>query len=215
MTENGQPKFCIGDLVLIVHESTVGKIVKYYFINQKWYYSLEGRTELFLEDSLSPIRDNQMQHENRENILISYKFQLGDIVQVKGYGEDLFFIIGFRVEIWRYKDSAWEDIIYELSRIKDGQWLEASEEELTYITNEQNGKKLLMQRYPSEKRQLLQPSKLTNQEKRKTTDIDELLDMYNDYQYLFLNFGEAKYKKKMKEILKKLEALAKSPFQKD
>ena len=46
-------------------------------------------------------------------------------------------------------------------------------------------------------------------------DIDTLLDMYNDYQYLYLNFGEAGYKKKMKEILKKLEALSNHSFRKN
>lgn len=49
--------------------------------------------------------------------------------------------------------------------------------------------------------------------KQDMENIDSLLDLYNDYQYLYLNFGESGYKKKMKEILKKLEALSKHRFQ--
>ncbi|WAA11060.1 hypothetical protein [Fervidibacillus albus] len=213
MTGNGQPKYRAGELVRIERESTVGKVMRHFRIDQNWYYLLEGRTELFLEDSLSPVQDEKKQLEKKETIFLKYKFQIGDIVRVKEYGEDLFTIIGFRAELWRYKDSAWEDIIYELSRVTDGQWLEASEEELIYITNEKNAKKLLQQK--NEKKQLLPSSKRATGRRREITDIDELLDMYNDYQYLFLNFGEAIYKRKMKEILKKLEALAKSPFKKD
>ena len=63
----------------------------------------------------------------KEHIDIEYKFFIGDIVQVKGQGSDFFKIIGFRTEIWRYKEDAWEDIIYELSRIGDGEWMEAAE----------------------------------------------------------------------------------------
>ncbi|WP_090749912.1 hypothetical protein [Mesobacillus persicus] len=54
---------------------------------------------------------------------------------MKGYGSDLFKIVGFRTGICRYKEDSWEDIIYELSRIKDGEWLEAGEEELTLIAD--------------------------------------------------------------------------------
>ena len=51
--------------------------------------------------------------------------------------------MGFRTEIWRYKEDAWEDIIYELSRIGDGQWLEASEDELILVADAENANAFL------------------------------------------------------------------------
>ena len=53
----------------------------------------------------------------------------------KGHKNDFFKIIGFRTEIWRYKDSSWEDIVYELARIGDGEWMEASEADLILLAD--------------------------------------------------------------------------------
>ena len=69
---------------------------------------------------------------------MSTAFSSAIFVQVYGYGSDLFKVVGFRTEIWRYKEDAWEDIIYELSRIGDGQWLEASEDELILVADAEN-----------------------------------------------------------------------------
>ncbi len=67
-----------------------------------------------------------------EWIELNYNFTFGDLVQVTGYDKDVFRIVGFRTEVWRYKNDAWEDTIYELSRITDGEWLEADESDLTH-----------------------------------------------------------------------------------
>ncbi len=58
-------------------------------------------------------------------------------MQVTGYDKDVFRIVGFITEVWRYKNDAWEDTIYELSRITDGEWLEADESDLTLLANAQ------------------------------------------------------------------------------
>jgi hypothetical protein len=214
MGEERKPKYSIGERVYIEKEGRVAAVCARYLINNQWYYALESRNDLYSEKGLSKPGKDSGQGEIRENLVIEYKFQFGDIVKVKGYGQDLFTVIGFRAEIWRYQDSAWEDIIYELSRLRDGQWLEASEEEITFITNEERGKKFFLKKdkgYDSGAPFRI-GAKKGEKTKKETADIDELLDIYNDYYYLYLNFGEASYKKKMNEIMKKLKALANHPF---
>jgi len=214
MSNNGQPKYKIGDQV-VVKDGSIAEVEKIYHLEGTYYYLLNNFDNLYKEKNLLSVKEYEKLLQKRENIHIEYKFSFGDIVRVRGYGQDLFIVLGFRAEIWRYKDSAWEDIIYELSRISDGQWLEAAEEELTYITNETNARKLIKTNKDIDsKKQLLLPQTKNSQIKKETSDIDELLDMYNDYQYLFRNFGEISYKKKMKEILKKLEAISQNPFHK-
>lgn len=79
-----------------------------------------------------------MKKGDTEWIELNYNFTFGDLVQVTGYDKDVFRIVGFRTEVWRYKNDAWEDTIYELSRITDGEWLEADESDLTLLANAQN-----------------------------------------------------------------------------
>lgn len=216
MSKHEQPKFCIGDRVVISHSGKSSEIMKIYQIGGEWFYQLKEHQDLYLEKNLQSLKEyKKSSTQKQENIQIDYRFQFGDIVRVRGYGQDLFVIIGFRAEIWRYKDSAWEDFIYECSRLHDGAWIEAGEEELTYITNEENAKKLLTAKKQTNQRKplLMSPQKTANR-KQEMENIDSLLDLYNDYQYLYLNFGEMGYQKKMKEILKKLEALSNHRFHK-
>lgn len=221
MSKHEQPKFCLGDRVIVVQNGIISEINKIYQISGEWFYQLKDSNNLYFEKNLMPWKGNKPNSigatpQKQENIHIDYRFQFGDIVRVKGYGQDLFVIIGFRAEIWRYKDSSWEDFIYECSRLSDGAWVEASEEELTYITNEENAKKLLnaKKQQLKQKNKLLAPTQKGTNRKQEIENIDSLLDLYNDYQYLYLNFGELGYQKKMKEILKKLEALSNHPFYK-
>lgn len=209
---NEKPKFAVGDMVVVERDGTLSMVQKIFRVDGGWFYKLNNYDDLISEKNLALNKTNDFL-KKRENVYIQYKFRFGDIVRVKGYGQDLFIVIGFRAEIWRYKESAWEDIIYELAKINDGQWLEASEEELTYITNEENAKKLINGKKKNLAKNPLPLSSPKLQGRQKEmADIDRLLDMYNDYYYLYQNFGEANYRKKMKEILKKLEAMSQNPF---
>lgn len=215
MTKNGQPKYSIGDQIVIVENGIFSEIVKIYQLGGDWYYQLKDRKDLYYEKNLMLKSDYERLYNRKENVQINYKYRFGDIVRVWGYGQDLFVIIGFRAEIWRYKDSAWEDVIYELARVSDGAWLEATEEELTYITNEENAKRIIDSKKSSiKKAPLLSPPTKQKKLNKDVVDVDMLLDMYNDFQYLYLNFGDSTYRRKMREIIKKLEALSNNPFQK-
>ena len=139
-----------------------------------------------------------------EQLLIEYKYSFGDLVKVKGCENDLFKIVGFRTEVWRYKEDAWEDIIYEMTRIPDGEWLEAHEEELKLVAEQQETEKIL------KKLDLLLISSSVKQKKLPTpvspeTLIDHLLDELNDYQLLYQHFHDENYRMKIKRIKEKLK----------
>ncbi|MGA9227166.1 MAG: hypothetical protein WB217_12560, partial [Mesobacillus sp.] len=126
-------------------------------------------------------------------------------------------------EIWRYKEDAWEDVIYELSRIKDGEWLEAGEEELTLVADSESAETFIqklgllfsankevkpsanLEKKPS-------PSRSGEKEElrkiyQKRTTIDNLLDIYNDYRILYKWFNDEEYAHVMRVILRKLSIL--------
>ncbi|GAE44321.1 IG hypothetical 18022 [Mesobacillus boroniphilus JCM 21738] len=58
-----------------------------------------------METSLQMLSEYDGKLLEKEQIDIEYKYFFGDLVQVKGYGSDLFKVVGFRTEIWRYKEE--------------------------------------------------------------------------------------------------------------
>ncbi len=159
----------------------------------------------------------------QEQIDIEYKFFFGDLVQVSGYGADLFKVVGFRTEIWRYKEDAWEDVIYELSRVSDGEWLEAGEEELTFVADAESAdtfiQKLGLLYLVNKQEQTAGKPKTQNmvrkaeleeieRKKEKKQLIDNLLDIYNDYRILYELFHDKEYYQVMRVVLRRLESLA-------
>jgi hypothetical protein len=212
MSGKRKPKFSVGDSVIVEPYGFISSIESVKYFEQKWIYRLKGKKEFFLEDQLTIANEKNGLYQNQEYIPLSYKYHFGDIVKVKGYGQDFFIVIGFRIELWRYRDTAWEDIIYELSRMEDGQWLEASEDELIFIADEEKAKMLLKNQNYIKKLPIPQNRK-KQPEKSEMANIDFLLDMYNDYQSLYRLFGDETYHKKMKEIVKKLDAILKNQNQ--
>ena len=138
MEKRKKPKFNIGDTVVITIYGTVGKVTDVKWLDGLHVYEINKSEGLYLESSLQMLSEYEGKLLEKEQIDIEYKFFFGDLVQVKGYGSDLFKVVGFRTEIWRYKEDAWEDVIYELSRIKDGEWLEAGEEEMTLVADSES-----------------------------------------------------------------------------
>jgi hypothetical protein len=223
MENKKKPKYKIGDTVVITIYGTVGKVTNVKWLDGLYVYEINKGQGLYLESSLMPLDEYEGKLLEKEHIDIEYKFFFGDLVQVKGYGSDLFKIVGFRTEIWRYKEDSWEDIIYELSRIKDGEWLEAGEEELTLIADAESAdifikkfglllntdKKTLPA--PDNKKQTSSNRKSEKEELRKKSMkqslIDSMLDIYNDYRILYLWFGDDEYEHVMKVILRKLAVI--------
>lgn len=222
MKERKKPKFKIGDTVVITMYGTVGKVTDVKWLDGMYVYSVNGNDGLFLETSLQYLSEYEGSILEKEQIDIEYRYFIGDIVQVKGYGSDLFRVVGFRTEIWRYKEDAWEDVIYELSRISDGEWLEAGDEELLLIADAESADTFIQKLgllYLVNKKQkpleLQEPissyrkaeKQLLNEKKELSQLIDGLLDIYNDYSTLYEMFKDEEYKQIKRVILRKLQSL--------
>ncbi|GAA0336318.1 hypothetical protein GCM10008967_28340 [Bacillus carboniphilus] len=222
MEKRKKAKFNVGDTVVITLYGTVGKITDVKTIEETFVYEVNHSEGLFLETALVLLSEYDGEIVSKEQIDIEYKFIIGDLVQVKGRGAELFKVVGFRTEIWRYKEDAWEDVVYELSSVKDGVWLEVGEEDLTLIADASHADTymqklgfLYMTNKKSPDKKLSLKKKNIDQGKQKTAleqkkeAIDQLLDLYNDYKLLYEWFGNQEYKTGMKVTVKKLKLLAK------
>ncbi|WP_226676883.1 hypothetical protein [Mesobacillus jeotgali] len=222
MEKRKKPKFNIGDTVVITIYGTVGKVTDVKWLDGLHVYEINKSEGLYLETSLQMLSEYDGKLLDKEQIDIEYKYFFGDLVQVKGYGSDLFKVVGFRTEIWRYKEDAWEDVIYELSRIKDGEWLEAGEEELTLVADSDSADTFIQKLgllFSANKEvkpsvNLEKPHQPRAGEKeelrkihQKRMTIDNLLDLYNDYRILYKWFKDDEYAHVMRVILRKLSML--------
>jgi len=223
MGNRKKPKFKIGDTVVITIYGTVGKITDVKWLDDMHVYEVNKSEGLYLESSLQMLSEFEGELMDTEKIDIEYRYFIGDLVKVKGYGSNLFKIMGFRTEIWRYKSDAWEDVIYELSRVSDGEWLEAGEEELTLVADAENADSFIQKLgllYIMDKKKKPVNLQKTNSSYRKSEKellestnekkevIDGLLDIYNDYQLLYEMFKDQEYEHAMRLTIRKLKQLS-------
>ncbi|MFC4322800.1 hypothetical protein [Litchfieldia salsa] len=221
MDENKkEPRFKVGDIVVITQYGTVGTVTDIEKVDNHYFYKVNHGQHFYLESSLNSISTYQGGEIEIEQLEVQFQYYFGDLVFVKGYGEAIFKIVGIRTEIWRYKEGSFEEIVYELSRLSDGEWLEASEEELILIADSENAEIFLQkltlyylikkEKKSMELHAIMDMSKKTEKEiiklqKEKEEIVDGLLDVYNDYKYLYEVFGDDKYKKVMDLALKNLD----------
>jgi len=213
------PKYKVGDIVVIIMYSTVGTVTNVHQIDQHYLYEVNHSEILYFENAIQLYTEYTGKVIDAEKIEIQFQYQIGDIVQVKGYEAELFKVVGYRTEIWRYTEDGWEDVIYELMRINDGEWLEASEEELAFVMGKKEAgtfvqqlslmhivspeNKSMDQLLAKEKLQKLEPP--VRKAKRTKNDIvNELLDIYNDYRSLYEMFEDPEYKEMMNFIIDSL-----------
>lgn len=222
MDKKKKPKFKIGDTVVITMYGTVGKITDIKWLDGKYLYEVNNSEGLYVEAGLQLLSEYKGKIVEQEQIDIEYKFFFGDLVQVSGYGSELFKVVGFRTEIWRYKEDAWEDVVYELSRVRDGEWLEASEEELTLVADAESADTFIQKLgllYMINKQQnpiklpklqnILRKAEVEEMERKKEQKelIDSLLDIYNDYRILYEMFHDQEYYQVMRVVLRKLASI--------
>ena len=227
MGRRRKAKFQINDTVVIMIYGTVGKITDVKWLDGTYVYEVNKSEGLYKETSLKLLSEYDGEIVEKEHIDIEYKFFIGDIVQVKGQDSDFFKIIGFRTEIWRYKEDAWEDIIYELARIGDGEWMEAAEHELILLADVENAEAFMQKLgllYLIKKQSSLEANELAlslakkeinnKQDTQKREDqINRLLDIYNDYRFLFEWFRDDEYLQVMKAAIRELKKLSKNGHQ--
>lgn len=195
-------------------------IIDVKFLEGSFVYEVNYSDGLYMEALLISIQEyDGTLLQDQEQINIEYKFFFGDLVQVVGYPDEYFKVVGFRTEIWRYKENAWEDVLYELSRLSDGEWLEAHEEELLLVADAESADVYFQKLglvYPKKNKAVTNDVKLHNalrraewkmlqEQKEKREFIDHLLDVYNDYYDLYKVFQDEEYKKVMLLTLLKLK----------
>ncbi|AIE60419.1 hypothetical protein MGA3_08115 [Bacillus methanolicus MGA3] len=224
MDKQKKPKYKIGDTVVITMYGTVGKVTDVKYLSGVYVYEINNSEGLYMESSLQLISEYEGELDEKEQIDIEYMYFFGDLVHVTGYGADLFKVVGFRTEIWRYKDNAWEDVIYELSRVSDGEWLEAGEEELTLVADADSADKFIEKlgllsyvNNPHEPPALKETEtknwfrkaekELLKRKYERKELIDSLLDIYNDYRHLYEMFHDKEYEKAMRVVIRKLRMI--------
>ena len=216
MGKRNKPKFAVGDSVVILVNGIVGVVSNVKEFNQAFLYEVQGAEGVYTESALIHLQEFEGLLFDAEQINIDYKFFFGDLVQVKGYGKDIFKVIGFRTEIWRYQEESWEDVIYELSRIDDEEWLECSEDDLNFLADAKDADAFLAkyqepqrntQKGKRKRKELLELPNPEGTEDDHQIMVNHLLDIYNDYRILKEFFGDESYEKVMKTAVKKLKTL--------
>ncbi|MFT4414076.1 hypothetical protein ACLM5H_09465 [Fredinandcohnia humi] len=215
-----KPKYKIGDIVVVTPHGTVGSVTDIKKLDGNYLYKVNKGEVFYSESSLTLLSNYKGKQVEIEKLEIEYKYYFGDLVFVQGYETDIFKIVGIHTEIWRYKEGAWEEIIYELSRISDGEWLEAGENELTLLADYEQAETFLqkyeLKYYVTKKNknvgmyENMDIHRKSEKEhlrikKEKKEIIDGLLDVYNDYKFLYDMFQDQKYKDVMDLALKNLE----------
>lgn len=181
-----------------------------------YVYEVNNHDGLYVENTLQAINDFEGKTFEKEWIELNYKFTFGDLVQVTGYEKEIFRVVGLRTEVWRYKNDAWEDTVYELSRITDGEWLEADESDLTLLATAQTANLILkklkqdknvLTKLDLEKIKSIHDMHRSQDRTDKKEIINGLLDVYNDYEALYLLFKDEEYKIVMDLVMKNLTKL--------
>ncbi|MEH7246525.1 hypothetical protein V7114_06970 [Neobacillus niacini] len=78
------------------------------------------------------------------------QFTFGDIVIVAGYHPQVFIVDGYREENYHYPNETWTDLVFELHCARSGVWLEADEEDLTFVAPAEEADRYLAENPPHE-----------------------------------------------------------------
>lgn len=202
MSEEKTPKFQIGDEVRIEFLDLIGKVTNIIHLPSHFIYEINQTDGFFFEESLQALTEKN--HDKKESLVLSFRYDFDDFVKVNGYGDDIYKVVGKRLEVWRYKSDTWEDVIYELSRITDGEWLESNEADMIAVDwskdaldflnkKKQNLWKNKWSRLDNEKLKAIQGHKKTGTQCTRQKSIDDLLDLYNDYMYMYEIFQDPQY----------------------
>lgn len=158
----------------------------------------------------------------------------GDLVTVEGYGANVYEVDGYRMETYFYPEEVYSDVVYELTEITTGQWLEADVTDLTLLAPADQADEYLAANPPPaagtyytlsegaiemSKKEERQPTarELSSKEaaerkkarKERAAKIDELLDEMNDLRILTDMYGDkgGDYAERTAEIKAELKIL--------
>ncbi|XOT28886.1 hypothetical protein ACLQ7P_08545 [Bacillus subtilis subsp. subtilis] len=121
------------------------------------------------------------------------KFAIGDIVEVEGYKDRIFYVDCWREVTQHEEYGAFDYVEYDLTDAINGEWLEANSDDLRLVCRKAASEDFLWN-YDMTKKKA----------KEDAEKIDGLRDEYNDYMRLYEAFGDAEYKTKADGVLAKL-----------
>ncbi len=192
-------KFSVGDVVVNTLYGTVGMVTNIQEVDARFVYEVNHSEELYAENNLILFNDYEGEVFMAEKIEMDLPFAFGEIVNVKGQGTADFKIIGIRIEIWRYEEDGWEEVIFELENIVSKEMLEVSIEDMIPKT------KLAVEELFSKELTWTRPLSLPAPvKKNEQKTMNQWLDEYNDYKMLYEWFQDESYKQAMNEIMQKL-----------
>lgn len=161
------------------------------------------------------------------------KFAIGDIVEVEGYKDRIFYVDCWREVTQHEEYGAFDYVEYDLTDAINGEWLEADSDDLRLVCRKSASEDFLktfdmtnypeptntafhfteinyakeeavgMAREPKETPKTARAASAQEVAKRKR-ETDVLLDEYNDYMRLYEAFGDAEYKTKADGVLAKM-----------
>ncbi|MEC1690301.1 hypothetical protein P9E05_02015 [Bacillus mojavensis] len=161
------------------------------------------------------------------------KFAIGDIVEVEGYKDRIFYVDCWREVTQHEEYGAFDYVEYDLTDAINGEWLEADIDDLRLVCRKAASEDFLMTydmtnypeptntafhfteinytkkeavgmaREPKETPKTARAASAQEVAKRKR-ETDGMLDEYNDYMRLHEAFGDAEYKTKADGVMTKL-----------
>lgn len=163
-------------------------------------------------------------------------FNFFDLVRADGLWPRVFRVEGYHIDNWRYPNEQWTDMVYELTDVYSGEFLEADVEDLTLVETADKAEEYLRnnpapaqpKHFAIDVSHLIKGAETVAKEERKPTareisgqiaderkaarkakaeQIDRLLDQMNDYKRLVAEFGDEEYKARVEYITLKLAEL--------
>lgn len=144
--------------------------------NDEFYYVVKERDGWLPESRMEP-------YEPEMEIEVDLRiYDVGDRVQVAGYGETEFEIVGIKVEHYIDGYGEYYDTLYTLKDVHTGAIMFAVEEDVKLVGIEEDGDAV---------------------EDKKPT-VDDLLDCYNDHMRLYREKGSEGFRERAEQALREL-----------
>lgn len=132
------------------------------------------------------------------------KFDIGDIVQVFGYGGRIWKVDGYIHSHHVYDDEEWTELCYELTGVDTDDWIDAFEEDMRLLARASEAEEYL-RRYRAimGRRNERKRSRLSKKE-----HIDILLDQYNVFKSIYERTNNESIKEWMDDVTEKIRKLS-------
>lgn len=133
------------------------------------------------------------------------EFDFGDRVKVDGYGERIFNVDGYSLIVSKYPGGEWTEVVYDLTAVDNGEWIEADQDDLTLAEPAINDSDGWPQPFKGGVRRMKEKPKAKPLTKRE--EIDNLLDIANWNRARYEATGDKAYQEAVQSIEARLRNL--------